>query len=135
MKFSQDRRPCSCRALGLRPPQHLGAVENHEGTAALLETFGYRLAQEIGNRFSFHGSGPTGTEQNDRSSLRPGTHAGRTAAGSVHHVAFRVPDDAQQSAWREKLVSLGYSVSPVMDRVYFRSILDRPLVFGRILDL
>ena len=36
-----------------------------------------------------------------------------------------VPDDAQEAAWREKLVSLGYGVSPVMDRVYFHSIYFR----------
>jgi len=43
----------------------------------------------------------------------------------VHHIAFRVPDDARQHAWREKILSLGYSVSPVMDRIYFRSIYFR----------
>jgi hypothetical protein len=53
------------------------AVENHEGTAKLLtETFGYRFAQEIGESLSFHGSGPTGTGQNDRSSLEAGDARG-----------------------------------------------------------
>jgi glyoxalase family protein len=119
---------------GSVPPEHSvyglhsvsAAVENHEGTAALLtETFGYRFAQEIGNRFRFTAPGQPEPGKTIDLLWRPRTHAGRTAAGSVHHVAFRVPDDAQQSVWREKLVSLGYSVSPVMDRVYFRSIYFR----------
>ena len=46
-------------------------------------------------------------------------------AGTVHHVAFRVPDDATQEEWREKLESLGFHVSPVMDRNYFHSIYYR----------
>jgi glyoxalase family protein len=50
---------------------------------------------------------------------------GITAAGSVHHIAFRAPDEATQIAWREGLVALGYGVSPVMDRTYFRSIYFR----------
>src|SRR5260370_4736925 len=46
-------------------------------------------------------------------------------AGSVHHIAFRARDDAEQLAWREKISSLGYNVSPVMDRTYFHSIYFR----------
>jgi glyoxalase family protein len=45
--------------------------------------------------------------------------------GAVHHIAFRVADDAAQEAWREKLLGLGYHVSPVMDRNYFHSIYYR----------
>ena len=103
------------------------AVGNHEGTAALLtEIFGYRLAQETGNRFRFVAPGEPGPGKIDRSALeaRAVSPAG-LGAGSVHHLAFRVTDDAQQSAWREKLVGLGYDVSPVMDRVYFHSIYFR----------
>jgi len=50
---------------------------------------------------------------------------GRIAAGSVHHVAWRVADDAAQEAWRERLLERGLHVSPVMDRQYFRSIYFR----------
>jgi glyoxalase family protein len=44
---------------------------------------------------------------------------GRVAAGSVHHIAFRAKDDAEQLQWREHLVDLGYNVTPVMDRGSF----------------
>ena len=52
----------------------------------------------------------------------PGGIRARMGAGSVHHVAFRVPDGPRQRAWRADLVSLGANVSPVMDRDYFTSI-------------
>ncbi|MFO7321040.1 MAG: ring-cleaving dioxygenase [Chloroflexota bacterium] len=50
---------------------------------------------------------------------------GRVAAGSVHHVAFRLPNDTAQGRWRERLAALGYNVTPVQDRNYFRSIYFR----------
>ena len=55
----------------------------------------------------------------------PESQPGRVAAGTVHHIAFRTPNDEQQGAWRERLIELGYNVSPVMDRTYFHSIYFR----------
>jgi len=46
-------------------------------------------------------------------------------AGSVHHHAWRVPDDAAQRAWRERLLELGLRPTEVLDRKYFRSIYFR----------
>lgn len=43
-------------------------------------------------------------------------------AGQTHHYAFRVADEEAQLVWREKLLEAGLNVSPVMDRVYFKSI-------------
>jgi glyoxalase family protein len=56
---------------------------------------------------------------------RPESPPGRLGTGSIHHIAFRVLDEAQQNAWRVKILELGYDVSPIMDRVYFRSIYFR----------
>ncbi|HEV3232616.1 MAG TPA: ring-cleaving dioxygenase [Candidatus Dormibacteraeota bacterium] len=55
----------------------------------------------------------------------PGAGPGRVAVGTVHHVAWRVADDATQLAWKARLEGLGAHVSPVMDRVYFHSIYFR----------
>jgi glyoxalase family protein len=49
----------------------------------------------------------------------------RLGAGQTHHFAFGVKDDAEQLAWRERLLAAGLPVSPVMDRVYFHSIYTR----------
>lgn len=43
-------------------------------------------------------------------------------AGSVHHVAFAVPDRAAQLAVRGALLDTGYQVTPVIDRDYFWAI-------------
>jgi glyoxalase family protein len=54
----------------------------------------------------------------------PGANAlrARPGVGQTHHVAFRAPDGDSQLAWRDRLLSLGIGVSPVMDRSYFTSI-------------
>jgi glyoxalase family protein len=43
-------------------------------------------------------------------------------AGQTHHFALAVADETVQLEWRERLIKAGYRVSPVMDRVYFKSI-------------
>jgi glyoxalase family protein len=46
----------------------------------------------------------------------------RMGAGQTHHFALAVADDESQLEWREKLLTAGIQVTPVMDRVYFKSI-------------
>lgn len=50
---------------------------------------------------------------------------GRDGVGTIHHVAWRVHDQAAQMAWRAELLRLKLVVSPVMDRSYFTSIYFR----------
>ena len=46
-------------------------------------------------------------------------------AGTTHHIAWRVADDAEEQAWEERLSGLGLRPTPVQDRKYFRSIYFR----------
>jgi len=46
-------------------------------------------------------------------------------AGSVHHVAFAVPDRPAQEAIREALAGRGLDVTPAIDRSYFWSVYFR----------
>ncbi len=46
----------------------------------------------------------------------------RIGTGQTHHFAFAVKDADEQMAWRERLMEAGLRVSPVMNRVYFKSI-------------
>ena len=46
-------------------------------------------------------------------------------AGSIHHIAFRVPTDEEQLEYQSALRAAGYSVTPVRDRNYFHSIYYR----------
>jgi glyoxalase family protein len=102
------------------------ALEGYERTAKLLtESFGYRLVDQSNNRFRFASQNETAAGRVIDLLCVPDAHPGRVAAGSVHHIAFRARDDTEQRQWREHLVSLGYNVTPVIDRVYFHSIYFR----------
>jgi glyoxalase family protein len=52
----------------------------------------------------------------------PDAPAAYQAAGTVHHIAWRIADDVSQRAWRESLAARGLGVTDVRDRQYFRSI-------------
>jgi len=100
-------------------------VEAPERTARLLtETFGYEaFGDEAGRqRFRARGGGPAPFVD---LFCRPELMRGQMGAGSVHHVAFRGRDNAEQLAWRDAIVALGYNVTPVLDRQYFHSIYFR----------
>ena len=102
------------------------ALEGYEQTAKLLtETFGYRLVEQLNNRFRLAASREAGAGRIVDLLCTPDGSPGRVAAGSVHHIAFRARDDAEQLVWRERLVDLGYNVTPVIDRTYFHSIYFR----------
>jgi len=45
--------------------------------------------------------------------------------GGVHHVAFRTPNDEQHRQWRDRIARVNPTVTPVIDRFYFRSIYFR----------
>jgi glyoxalase family protein len=99
--------------------------EGYERTAELhAKTFGFTPSREEGNRFRYEtGVGGPGAVV-DLLCL-PYATPGQVAVGTVHHVAFRTAGTEEQVVWRNKLVGLGYNVTPVIDRVYFRSIYFR----------
>jgi catechol 2,3-dioxygenase-like lactoylglutathione lyase family enzyme len=101
------------------------SVEGYERTARLLtETLGFRRVAEQGNRFRFEsGAGGPGTLVDVL--CQPDARAGQVAVGTVHHIAWRTPDDEQEQAWQQQIADLGYNISPVMDRQYFHSIYFR----------
>lgn len=52
----------------------------------------------------------------------PTAPRGVGSAGTVHHIAWRTPDDATQIAWQHALMEQGRDVTNVRDRDYFHSI-------------
>jgi glyoxalase family protein len=95
-----------------------------EGTAAVLGKMGLVKAAEEGNRYRFSApGGALGSHIDVR--VQPQLVYGRMGAGSVHHIAFRAPDDPTQRDWREEMKSLRLDVTPVLDRTYFHSIYFR----------
>lgn len=71
------------------------------------------------------GDGPPGTVLTyfERDPVRE--PRARMGAGQTHHFALSVPDEEAQLHWRERLLSAGLQVTPVLDRVYFKSIYTR----------
>ena len=56
---------------------------------------------------------------------QPGMPRGSVAVGSVHHIAFRTPDDPSQHNGQQRLLDRGRNATPVQDRTYVRSIYFR----------
>jgi glyoxalase family protein len=53
------------------------------------------------------------------------TQFGRVGAGGVHHVAFRVEDDEELLAMKDRVEGMGLSTSGFVDRFYFHSLYFR----------
>ena len=94
-------------------------------TAALLTgLMGYRRVAGEGLRIRYAaGAGGPGAYVDLLAD--PALPRGLSGAGTVHHIAFRVPDDAAQVAAQAALSEAGFGVSPVVDRAYFKSIYYR----------
>ncbi len=90
----------------------------------LVTTLGFRAVAEAKGVHRFAaGDGGVGTLVDVRAT--GGFVQGRSGAGTVHHVAFRVPDDAAELAVREQVVAAGLHPTGVLDRHYFRSVYFR----------
>ena len=55
----------------------------------------------------------------------PTAPQGRAGTGTVHHIAFRTRDDAEQAQWQHHLRRHGFQVTESRDRNYFNSIYFR----------
>jgi glyoxalase family protein len=98
---------------------------NIESTASILvDVFGYKLFKQEVNRYRFI----TDTVENaaivDLVEVK-GEHPGHVAGGSVHHVAFRVANEAVQMYFHEKIEALGFNITKQIDRNYFYSLYFR----------
>jgi glyoxalase family protein len=96
----------------------------HDTTKLMEEHLGFRKAASEGIRtrwLSGEGGSTTRVDVLDEPEREP-AHGGH---GSVHHVAFRIPDEQKQLELRTELNDHQIHPSPVMDRTYFRSIYFR----------
>lgn len=80
-----------------------------------------RVGEEAG-RQRFAGPAPGGVVD---LVVEPELRRGSMGTGVVHHVAFRAADEQAHVGWRGKVDALGLNVTPVIDRLYFRSIYFR----------
>jgi len=94
------------------------------GARELLEMMGFKETGREGETLRLERKGGNGAAIIDIVA-DPAAHPARQGAGSVHHIAFAVPDAAAQRAVREALVKEGFQITPVIDRDYFLSIYFR----------
>jgi glyoxalase family protein len=101
------------------------AVEDPSRTAKVMtDSLGFRQTGEAEGRRRYEaGEGGPGNTVDIADGT--GFPRGTMGVGTVHHVAFRVPDEETQLELRERAGALGYNVTPVLDRNYFRSIYFR----------
>jgi glyoxalase family protein len=96
-----------------------------ERTGSLLkDIMGFRPVQEEGGRYRYEGYLGGASTYVDLLN-EPSTPRGSILAGTVHHVAWRTPDDYQQKDWREDIIKAGLHPTEVIDRQYFHSVYFR----------
>ncbi len=123
-------RPADSWHAGPVPPEHaiagfsgvtLYSRVPEETTAHLTGLLGFNVAGEHDGirRFVADASQVGSTVD---LVLQPPDARGTEGPGTVHHVAWRTRDEAEQQQWSTLLTSAGFSVTPVRDRSYFKSI-------------
>ncbi len=100
-------------------------LANVDATAKLLtEHMGYTAVGKEDTRHRFKAAGDSAGLYIDLLET-PNLSRGKFGAGSVHHIAFRTRDDAEQAEYLDALRKAGEQVTPVKDRQYFHSIYFR----------
>ena len=111
-------------------------LDDAERTERLLETMGLAETESeadaaTGNdRTRFAATGPVGKYVDVVETDRQGS-SGR---GTVHHVAFQTPTDADQDGMREAVASMGLRPTQQIDRHWFRSVYFREFA-GALFEL
>ncbi len=101
------------------------SLRSIDATAKVLtDILGYRLLSQEGNRYRFI------TDSIETASLidlleEPDKKPGRNTAGTNHHIAFRVRDEATQMSYREKVLEKGMQITHQINRDYFYSLYFR----------
>ncbi len=68
---------------------------------------------------------PGGPGREVRLLVQPDLERAWLGRGGVHHVAFRLRDDAEQAAWLQRLNEIGVPNSGLVDRFWFKSLYFR----------
>lgn len=95
-------------------------VRSSTSIEPVLKRLGYEKEAERGEhiRFVTKGSRAIRLDLRESSELGPAIQG----AGSVHHIAVRAKDDAEELAMRDDILSMGLNPTPVIQRNYFRSV-------------
>ena len=87
----------------------------------LVETLGFALIGEE-NGWTRYGIDGGGSGKHLDLRAMPNEARGSWGTGGVHHVAWRVPDDAAELALRDRLLAAKRRPTEVIDRFWFKSV-------------
>ena len=93
----------------------------------LTDLLGFEQVAEEDGRARYLSRSPDGEPGGDFADVlvEPDGQRGLSSVGTVHHVAWRAPDEETQELWREEIAGRGLNVTPILERKYFRSIYFR----------
>ncbi|MBZ0243449.1 MAG: ring-cleaving dioxygenase [Bacteroidales bacterium] len=101
------------------------SLHNIKATAAILtDIFGYKLLEQQGNYYRYQTDAVANAAIVDLLEM-PQAQRGINAAGTNHHIAFRVKDEETLMAFREKIVAKGLQITGKINRDYFFSLYFR----------
>jgi glyoxalase family protein len=112
--------PASHRIAGFHSATAL--LKSLKETESLLNLMGMALHDREGSRYRFQMKGDDSFGHFFDVIIDPQAKNGQQGAGTVHHIAFRTPTDDEQKYWQNSLSDNGFSVTPIRDRKYFKSI-------------
>lgn len=120
------------------------SLEGYERTADLLiENMGFSKTKSDGKRFRFEIKDKekiidrfySNKQKRELDLLNssstvdlvclPYTQRGSMGVGTIHHIAWRTPNDESQLDVRKTIVNTGLDATPVIDRTYFHSVYFR----------
>lgn len=83
--------------------------------------FGYERAEKEGDVYLYHLPSQVRASKLEIKAV-PLHTVGQQGAGTVHHIAFEVPDEEAQLLVRDKLAAIGLYPTQVIERYYFKSV-------------
>ena len=86
----------------------------------LLKNLGYDIQEDLFQNMKVGDSVFIYSKNNSFIEIKLSEERGTMGKGSIHHVAFRAKDKAEEIAMREKLKK--YNPTEVVERIYFRSV-------------
>ena len=93
-----------------------------ETQSLLMNLMGMVLHDKEGNRYRFKMKSDDSFGHFYDVVIDVQAENGQQGGGTVHHIAFRTPTDDEQKYWQKTLMDSGFSVTPIRDRKYFKSI-------------
>ena len=93
-----------------------------ETQSLLVNLMGMKLLNKEGNRYRFKMTCDDSLGNFYDVVVDAKAQNGRQGAGTVHHIAFRTSTADEQKYWQKSLKDDGFSVTPIRDRKYFKSI-------------